>query len=165
MPKARLFNRPSLHLDYFRDNKNRINQVLTWSHPNDRKLCIVKYDLGDGYWTARDTGITYKRILSSYSFDGHQENLKLIKKQEPDYHFHSEVYGVDFLAVPNNRIKDYYYPEKRLQEIIEQSTEGKLELLEEKVLFLAEKIHDYLGIPLTNIGISGSIISCNLFSG
>jgi len=31
--------RPSLHLDYFRDDKERICQVLTWSQPEENLYC------------------------------------------------------------------------------------------------------------------------------
>jgi predicted nucleotidyltransferase len=148
--------RPSLHLDYFLDDKNRICQVLTWHHPNDRKLCIVKYDIGKSYWTSRETGIRYKRILKSYSLEGHLDNLKLLAKIEPDYFYKSKMYGVNFLAVPNDRIKKYYYPEERLQEIFEQ--EEELEEMERKVKKLAELLNDCLQIPFENMGITGSVL-------
>ncbi|MBN1328746.1 MAG: hypothetical protein JXA54_04660 [Candidatus Heimdallarchaeota archaeon] len=150
--------RASLHLDYFRDDKNRICQVLTWHHPQDRRLCIVKYDLGDSFWTSRETGLQYKRILESYSLEGHQTNLELVKKIEPTYHYVSKVYGVDFLAVPLDRIIHYYYPEKRLQEILDENKEYKNDDLEIKVKKLAELLHDYLNIPFENMGITGSIL-------
>jgi len=138
------------------DNKERICQVLTWHHPPDRRLCIVKYDLGDSYWKSRETGNQYKRILKSYSLDGQEDNLQLMKEIEPDYLYHSEMYGVDFLAVPFERIKQYYYPEDRLQEIIQESTQ--LDELEQKVKKLAELLHDHLRIPFENMGITGSIL-------
>ncbi|HUT79901.1 MAG TPA: hypothetical protein VMZ29_01765 [Candidatus Bathyarchaeia archaeon] len=152
------FRRVSLHLDYFRDDKNRICQVLTWHHPQDRRLCIVKYDLGESFWKSRETGLQYKRILESYSLEGHQINLELIKKIEPTYLYTSKVYGVDFLAVPLERIIHYYYPEERLQEILEEEKEVKNDDLEEKVKKLAELLHDYLNIPFENMGITGSIL-------
>ncbi|NHJ38625.1 MAG: hypothetical protein FK731_01235 [Asgard group archaeon] len=149
------FKRPSLHLDYCRDDKNRICQIFTWSHPKDRRLCIVKYDLGESFWTSRETGIKYKRILKSYSLKGHQENLESIIKIEPEYLYKSDVYGVNFLAIPIKRIKKYYYPEERLQEII---SKNKLDKLEKKVKLLAELLNDHLKIPFKNMGITGSIL-------
>ncbi len=149
-------NRPSLHLDYFRDDKDRICQVLTWHHPQDRRLCIVKYDLGEGYWISRETGKQYKRILKSYSLEGQDDNLQLVKEIEPSYLYHSVMYGVDFLAVPFERIKHYYYPEIRLQEIFQENT--KLDELERKVKTLAELLHEHLKIPFENMGITGSIL-------
>ncbi|NHJ49526.1 MAG: hypothetical protein FK733_17180 [Asgard group archaeon] len=149
--------RPSLHLDYFKDDKERICQVLTWHHPQDRLLSIVKYDKGESYWTSRETGIRYKRILRSYSLEGHQENLKLVKDIEPDYLYSSKVYGVNFLAVPIDRISKYYYPEERLKEILNEHEEN-LEDLEIKVKKLAELLYDHLKIPFQNMGISGSIL-------
>jgi predicted nucleotidyltransferase len=148
--------RSSLHLDYFRDDKDRICQVLTWHHPSDRRLCIVKYDLGNSYWTSRETGKQYKRILKSYSLEGQEDNLQLVKQIEPSYLYHSEMYGVDFLAVPFEKITHYYYPEVRLQEIIQENTQ--LDELEQKVKTLAELLHDHLKIPFENMGITGSIL-------
>ncbi|MEA2069840.1 MAG: hypothetical protein U9O98_00965, partial [Asgard group archaeon] len=92
----------------------------------------------------------------SYSLEGHQDNLQLIKAIEPDYYFHSDMYGVDFLAVPNNRIRKYYYPEKRLQEILQK--EEKNDEIESKVAVLARLLAKHLEIPFENMGISGSII-------
>lgn len=154
---SKRFERPSLHLDYFRDDKERICQVLTWHHPKDKRLCIVKYDLGESYWTSRETGINYKRILKSYSLEGHQENLESVEKLEPQYLYKSEVYGVNFLAVPIERIKKYYYPEERLHEILSEKDE-KLDWLEKKVKLLAELLHDHLKISFENMGITGSLI-------
>jgi predicted nucleotidyltransferase len=151
------FKRAALHLDYFRDDKERICQILTWHHPRERRLCIVKYDLGHSYWKSRETGINYKRILKSYSLEGQQDNLELVKKLEPEYLYNSEVYGADFLAVPLERIKKYYYPEDRLQEIFSTKDEN-LEWLERKVKVIAEVLHDHLKIPFKNMGITGSIL-------
>jgi len=156
VPKNLAFKRESLHLDYFMDDKNRICQVLTWHHPEDRKLCIVKYDLGESHWISRDTGLRYKRMLKSYSLEGHQENLINFKAIEPNYFYHSEVYDVDFLAVPIKRIKHYYYPEDRLKEIINE--ESRLDEIETKVKKLAELLHDNLQIPFDKMGITGSIV-------
>ncbi|NHJ32620.1 MAG: hypothetical protein FK732_07145, partial [Asgard group archaeon] len=148
--------RRSLHLDYFMDDMDRICQVLTWHHPADRRLCIVKYDLGKSYWVSRETGKQYKRILKSYSLEGQVDNLQLVKQIEPDYLYHSEMYGVDFLAVPFERIKQYYYPELRLQEILQEDTQ--LDDLEQKVKILAKLLHEHLKIPFENMGITGSIL-------
>lgn len=156
MPPSISLTRESLHLDYFIDYKDRICQVLTWHHPKDRRISIVKYDLGESYWTARETGIRYRRMLKSYSLEGHQDNLLYFARLEPDYSFHSEMYGVDFLAVPLNKIKKYYYPEKRLQEIL--SGEEKLDEIEQKVKHLAELFFEHLEIPYVNMGITGSIV-------
>jgi len=94
--------------------------------------------------------------LKSYSFEGHEDNLELVKEIEPSYLYHSIMYGVDFLAVPFEKIKHYYYPELRLQEIIQENT--KLDKLEQKVKTLAELLHEHLKIPFENMGITGSIL-------
>ena len=154
LPPIKL-KRNSLHLDYFRDDKNRICQVLTWHHPKDRRLSIVKYDLGESHWTSRETGLRYKRLLKSYSLEGHQDNLENIKQVEPSYLYHSEMYDVEFLAVPMERITHYYYPEYRLDEILNSENNDDIEL---KVKKLAELMHDYLHIPFENMGITGSIV-------
>lgn len=150
--------RTSLHLDYFRDYKDRICQVLTWHHPSDRRLCILKYVLGNSHWRSRETGLRYKRILKSYSLAGQLDNLQTAKGIEPEYLYHSPVYDVDFLAVPLNHISRYYYPEQRLTEILNTPSPDQLEPLELKVFKLAKLIHDYLKIPLEEMGITGSIL-------
>ena len=150
-----ILKRPSLHLDYFRDDKERICQVLTWSQPEDKRICIVKYDKGESYWTSRETGIQYQRILKSYSLEGQMNNLEKVKQIEPFYFYHSKVYGADFLAVPLSRIKKYYYPEDRLKTILERNYNDRLET---QVKILAELLHDYLHIRFEDMGITGSIL-------
>lgn len=147
--------RSSLHLDYFRDDKDRICQVLTWSQPKDKRICIVKYDKGVSYWISRETGIQYQRILKSYSLEGQMANLENIKQIEPSYFYHSKVYGADFLAVPLERIKKYYYPEDRLKIILERNNNDRIE---NQVKILAELLHDYLHISYDDMGITGSIL-------
>ncbi|MHA1503842.1 MAG: hypothetical protein ACTSPT_01475 [Candidatus Heimdallarchaeota archaeon] len=147
--------RPSLHLDYFRDDKERICQVLTWSQPEDKRICIVKYDQGASYWTSRETGIQYQRILKSYSLEGQMDNLENVKQIEPSYFYHSKVYGADFLAVPLERIKKYYYPEVRLKIILDRNNNDRIE---NQVKTLSELLHDHLQIKYDDIGITGSIL-------
>ena len=147
--------RSSLHLDYFRDDKDRICQVLTWSQPKDKRICIVKYDQGISHWTSRETGIQYQRILKSYSLEGQMDNLKMIKEVEPSYFYHSKVYGANFLAIPLERIKKYYYPEDRLKSIIERDHNDRIE---SQVKKLSELLHDYLHIKNSDMGITGSIL-------
>ncbi|MBD3191711.1 MAG: hypothetical protein GF308_13770 [Candidatus Heimdallarchaeota archaeon] len=150
--------RPPLHLDYFRDQKARICQVLTWHHPIDRRLCILKYLPGNSHWLSRETGLRYRRILKSYSLAGQLDNLKTVTTIEPKYLYHSSVYDADFLAVPIEQIAQYYYPEQRLEEILKAHPSNQLPPLEGKVFKLAGLIHDHLKIPLEDMGISGSII-------
>ncbi|MHA1305865.1 MAG: hypothetical protein ACTSSB_00925 [Candidatus Heimdallarchaeota archaeon] len=147
--------RYSLHLDYFRDDKDRICQVLTWSHPEDKRICIVKYDQGASYWTSRETGLQYQRILKSYSLEGQMDNLENVKQIEPTYFYQSKVYSADFLAVPLKRIKKYYYPEVRLKTILERKTNDRIE---NQVKILTELLHDHLQIKYEDLGITGSIL-------
>jgi predicted nucleotidyltransferase len=142
-------------LDYFRDDKDRICQVLTWNHPVDKRICIVKYDQGISHWTSRETGLQYQRILKSYSLEGQMDNLERVKKIEPSYFYHSKVYDADFLAVPLERIKKYYYPEERLQSILDRSRNDRIE---NRVKILTELLHDHLHIKLDDMGITGSIL-------
>jgi predicted nucleotidyltransferase len=149
--------RPSLHLDYFCDYKDRICQVLSWHHPENKRICIVKYEPGKGFWVSRETGMQYKRILESYSLEGHQKNLNYIKNIEPSYLYHSEVYGVDFLAAPITKIKRYYYPEERLAKLLSLG-EKDLDWIELRVKKLAQFIQQEIKIPYEKMGISGSIL-------
>jgi len=148
-------SRHPLHLDYFLDYKNRIGQVLSWFQPKEKLISIIKYEPGEGFWVARDTGLRYQRILKSYSLEGQQDNLNFIARKEKEYLFYSNVFGTNFLAVPLNKIKRYFYPEERLKEIHEGK---KRDSLEEKVRLLTQLLHERLNIPYENLGISGSIL-------
>jgi len=55
------------------------------------------------------------------------DNLENVKQIEPSYFYHSKVYGADFLAVPLERIKKYYYPEVRLKIILDRNNNDRIE--------------------------------------
>ncbi len=135
--------------DIFRDHEGRLFVTLGYIQPTDRILSYLKYvPYADGKWIAG--GVRYKRTFWG-TVDSTVEGMTLLPQNYTilDTHFQT-----DLVEPPRDTIKDYFSPEHRLQEII---TEPK-DTLEESAKRTADILQDELGVPLSNIGISGSIL-------
>lgn len=135
--------------DIFRDYEGRLFVSLGYIQPADRVLSYLKYMPDtDGKWVA--DGVRYKRTFWG-SVDSTVEGMVLLPQNYTilDKHFQTVL-----VEPPRDAIKDFFSPENRLWEIV---TEPK-DTLEELVKRAADILQDELGVPLTNLGISGSIL-------
>ncbi|TFG97849.1 hypothetical protein E4H12_07605 [Candidatus Thorarchaeota archaeon] len=135
--------------DIFRDDKGRMFVTLGYIQPKDRILSFLKYVPDkNGKWQAGN--IQYKRIFWG-SVDSTVEGMSLLP---PNYTIFDSHFQTDLVEPPRTTIKDYFNPERRLSEIV---TEPK-DALEELVQIATETLHDALNLPISNLGISGSIL-------
>jgi len=135
--------------DIFRDYQNRLFVVLGYIQPSDRVLSYLKYvPVEDGMWEAG--GIRYRRIFWG-SVDSTLDGMAILPQDyiKEDPHFQTSL-----VEPPRNTIKEYYCPELRLKEILEDPNDN-LEMLTKSA---AEILHDNLGIPTDSLGIAGSIL-------
>lgn len=135
--------------DIFRDHENRLFVVLGYIQPPDRVLSYLKYVPDeDGTWVAG--GIRYRRAFWG-SVESTVEGMVTLPKSYiiEDRHFQTQL-----IEPPRNMIKEYFSPEQRLTEILESPHDS----LEDTVKRAAETLHDGLGIPLSALGIAGSIL-------
>jgi predicted nucleotidyltransferase len=135
--------------DIFRDTQGRMFVTLGYIQPPDRILSFLKYVPDkEGQWQSGDT--RYKRIFWG-SVDSTVDGMSLLPQNYTifDSHFQTEL-----VEPPRTMIKDYFSPEWRLYEILEEPKD----VLEEMVQKAAETIHDELKLSLRNLGISGSIL-------
>ena len=135
--------------DIFRDHENRLFVVLGYIQPHDRVLSYLKYvPDDDGTWTAG--GVRYRRAFWG-SVKSTVEGMAVLPKNYviEDNHFRTRL-----IEPPRDMISEYFSPEQRLAEILESPRDS----LEDTVKRAAEALHDELEIPLTALGIAGSIL-------
>lgn len=135
--------------DIFRDYQNRLFVTLGYIQPSDRILSYLKYiPAEDGIWEA--SGIRYRRIFWG-SVNSTLEGMAILPKDyiTEDTHFQTQL-----VEPPRGAIAEYYSPELRLKEIVEEPADN----LEELTKQAAETLHDALGIPLDCLGVAGSIL-------
>jgi len=135
--------------DIFRDHQNRLFVVLGYIQPSDRVLSYLKYiPAEDGMWAAG--GIRYRRTFWG-SVDSTLEGMAILPK---DYIIEDNHFQTHLVEPPRSAIMEYYRPELRLKEIMEEPTDA-LEVLSKTA---AETLHDALGISFDNLGVAGSIL-------
>lgn len=135
--------------DIFRDNQGKVFVTLGYIQPSDRVLSFLKYVPDkEGKWQAGDT--RYRRIFWG-SVDSTVDGISLLPQ---DYTIFDSHFQTDLVEPPRAMIKDYFSPEQRLVEIVEEPKD----VLEELVQKAAETLHDELKLPFSNLGISGSIL-------
>ncbi len=135
--------------DIFRDKQGRMFVTLGHIQPMDRVLSFLKYVPDkEGKWQAGDT--RYKRMFWG-SVDSTMEGMSLLPQNYTKFDSHFQT---DLVEPPRTMIKDYFSPEQRLVEIIEEPKD----VLEELVQKAAETIHDEVKLSFSNLGISGSIL-------
>ncbi len=135
--------------DIFQDKQGRMFVTLGYIQPPDRILSFLKYVPDkEGKWQAGDT--RYKRIFWG-SVDSTMEGMSILPQ---NYTIFDSHFQTDLVEPPRTMIKEYFSPEQRLVEIIEEPKD----VLEELVQKAAETIHDELKLAISNLGISGSIL-------
>jgi len=135
--------------DIIRDHHGRIFITLGYIQPTERILSFLKYvPHKDGRWQA--DGIRYKRLFWG-SVDSTVEGMPLLPH---DYVVFDRHFQTELVEPPRTAIQEYFSPELRLKEIIDEPKDE----MEELVQRAAMTLHDELKIPFENLGIAGSIL-------
>jgi predicted nucleotidyltransferase len=95
--------------------------------------------------------VRYKRVFWG-GVDSAAEGISLLPE---DYTVFDTHFNTELIEPPRSSVVQYYNPETRLKEIL---AEGPEDGLEARVRRVAEALHDRLGIPLTDLGVAGSIL-------
>ncbi len=126
--------------------------VVGYLHPPDKYTAYLKYSpAAEGRW--RRQGTAYHRELAYYHAHQVAQTLDTLQTHYPGYIHYCPVRDMTFSMVPHDRVKTYYRPEERLAQLLNAPADP----LEEQVAQLIESIHA-TGVPLTNLGITGSIL-------
>ncbi len=135
--------------DILRDHHGRIFITLGYIQPTHRILSFLKYvPHNDGRW--QSDGIRYKRFFWG-SVDSTVEGMPLLPQ---DYIIFDTHFQTELVEPPRRVIKEYFSPELRLKEILDEPRDE----MEELVQRAAATLHDELNIPFDNLGIAGSIL-------
>jgi predicted nucleotidyltransferase len=139
--------------DYLESQERLIFTVVGYLHPEDRAVAYLKYiPSPEGRWRRSDG--YYQRVLRTYSVPSVWETEDYLRKNYPEYLFRSEFIGTETTCVPLHRILRWYRPEEKLAEL---STSARLDSLQAKSIHLAETISHSAGVPLSTLGLTGSI--------
>ena len=135
--------------DIFEDMDGRLFVTLGYIQPTNRVISYLKYiPAKDGQWTK--SNIKYRRIFWG-DVDSAISGASLLPSS---YTIEDTHFKTSLVEPPYNVIKNYFQPEKRLVEILEEPKDE----LEETTKIVAETLHDEFRIPMDALGIAGSIL-------
>ncbi|MHA2128256.1 MAG: nucleotidyltransferase domain-containing protein, partial [Promethearchaeota archaeon] len=135
--------------DYIETKKtNLIFDVKGLLHPNDRKICFLRFyphPEGDRI----KSGIKYKKV---YNLD---ERYSLLRKLYSKYIFYSKELDIEIQGVFNNDINKIYTPRDCLQSLFEKKNPSTIEECSKK---LCELFINKGNISEDSLGITGSVM-------
>ncbi len=138
--------------DFLETEEGMFFCVTGYLHPPDRITGYLKYSpVTEGKW--RKGGTAFRRELPYYHVFSVSKTIEYLKVYYPQYVHYCPVRQIEMSMIPRNCIKNYYEPEKRLQQLVSFPHDE----LERKVVSFAQDIMD-AGIPLHFLGITGSIL-------
>ncbi len=125
-----------------------IFDVKGFLHPYDRVIAYLRY-YPDVLGSRCRMGVRYNRVYDL------GERTKLLKDRWPLYLYNSTVLHRQVQAVSNGRIKHRYVPARMIAELQHRRDLDKLQSL---ACDMAQTLATEAHIPISNIGISGSIL-------
>ena len=139
--------------DYVETVEGLLFCLIGYLHPPWGYTAYLKYVPRPGGKWSRG-GVQYQRALSYYHVTQVEETFKTLREHYPQYLFHCPIRNIRISVVPRERVRRYYIPEDRLQEILR----GGGDELEEEVRCLVELLSDLSGVPARSFGVTGSIL-------
>jgi len=130
-------------------NSNLFFDVKGLLHPNDRKICFLRfYPHPEGDRIRK--GSKFKKV---YNLD---ERYSLLRESYPKYLFYSKELDLKIQGVYNNDIKKIYTPRDCLQELSERKNLFDIEICSKN---LCELFINKGNISKDSIGITGSVMA------
>jgi len=118
-------------------------------HPPDRIISVVRYAPDPENGNREKGGITYRRL---YHFP---EQEQFLHSSYPHFLAYDPVFQKILQSVPKSTVQRVYDPRRRLQEMA-QTNPGMA--VEEDAVAFAKLLQRESGVPLSDIGISGSLL-------
>lgn len=134
--------------DMLETSEGLIFDVKGFLHPSDRVIAYLRY-YPDARGSRQRAGVRYQRVYDL------EERGKLLKDRWPLYLYNSTVLHRQVQAVPNRSIRHQYFPLKMIAELEERCDLDQLESLARD---MTQTLAKESTIPLSKIGISGSIL-------
>jgi predicted nucleotidyltransferase len=108
--------------DYIETEDGWLFGVVSDTHPPDRVLAYLKYMPGAGLWSR--SGMSYRRVLTTYSLPEVAKVLELVKAIKPGYVFNDPMTGEEFTYVPVADVRRHYMCEERLERLLQGPRNG-----------------------------------------
>jgi len=138
--------------DYVETIEGLFFTVVGNVHPPGYAIAYLKYvPSPDGKWGREKR---FRRALPYYTVPMLLDTISYLKQSYPHYVVFFEELGVEMSAVPLSKVLKHYCPEERLREMME----GPRDELEGMAVELAEAIASEAGIPIGDLGVTGSIL-------
>jgi predicted nucleotidyltransferase len=123
------------------------------AHPEDRVIAYLKYIPDpNGKWGR--TNKRYRRVFRHYTMSDLLQTLSFVERF-PEYMYYSSVWSVTMSAVPLSRVSAHFRPEEKMSQLV--SMENR-DILQQKAVDLACLISEESGVPVGNLGVTGSIL-------
>jgi len=135
--------------DFIETIESLIFDVKGLTHPPNRVVAFVRYVPSPRGNRVRGN-VKYVKLYSL------TERYLFLKNFYPQYLHYDAVFNVEMQSVPTELIKKVYKPRERLNEMV--SGRYLLDEIEKSAVTFAEELHDLSGVPLSSIGVSGSIL-------
>jgi uncharacterized protein len=135
--------------DLIRTGNNVIFDVKGLVHPPNKVVAFPRY-IPDPTGTRGQPGSSYSKVYNL------AERFMYLQRMTPELIVSDIVFGEKMCEVPTQQINRHYKPTKALAKLRKAK---KLHPLEEKVVMLAEELHEASGVPWCAIGISGSVMA------
>ena len=140
--------------DYVETVEGLFFTVVSNVHPEGRVIAYLKYAPSpEGKWGAE--GSRYARMMPYYDIPSLLNTIEFLKRHYPHYVYNCPVMGIKMSAVPLSHVKHHYRPEERLANL---KLEGARDSLEALTLELADYIASQAGIPVSSLGVTGSVL-------
>jgi hypothetical protein len=127
--------------------------VTGYLHPPDRYTAYLKYSPAPvGKW--KDDQVSYRREMAYYHVSKVAETIAYLEREYPHYVHDCPVRGITFSMIPHHCVSEYYLPEQRLEDILENPRDT----LEEEVCAFVADIVATTGVQAGDLGITGSTL-------
>jgi predicted nucleotidyltransferase len=141
--------------DFVKTEENFLFCLIGYLHPRDRYTAYLKYvPHPEGKWGRKD--LRFSRVVPYYHVSQIEKTYEYLGMNHPGYIFDCPIRNITVSSVPLRKVKKIFRPRTRLKKII---TEGYEDPLEKKLTELVEKILDYSGLKIRDVGITGSILT------
>lgn len=128
--------------------------VTGYLHPPEKITAYLKYSpVTEGKWKKNNT--SFRRELPFYHVFSVSKTIQYLKENYPQYVQFCPVRSIEMSIIPQRYINQYYEPETRMHELFSSPQDT----LEETVKAFAQDIMDKTHIPLSCLGITGSILT------
>ena len=140
--------------DFVQTREGMLFCLTGYLHPSDRYTAYLKYSPDpDGKW--RDGQTAYRRELAYYHVSTVAQALGYLEANYPHYVSDCPVRGIRFSMVPHEYVRRYFRPRERLQDILARPQDS----LEEEVCNLLEVVTSISGLPTSQFGLTGSLLT------